>query len=80
MVKYLVLMEDKPIGDYSGVIQLLRYSKREEYLSMEYRDVPELENIDITQKPKTEVNEIAVNKKEIKALRNFLNKLDLEDN
>ena len=77
MVKYLVLMDDKPIGDFSGVLQLLRYSKREEYLTMEYREVDELGNIDISEKPKVEVNEIAVNNEEIIKLRDFLNGLDL---
>ena len=35
-MKYLLLMEDKPTESYSGLLQYLRYSKREEYLTMEY--------------------------------------------
>jgi len=79
MVKYLVLLDDKPVDDFSGVLQLLRYSRREEYLSMEYRDVPEKDNIDITEKPKTEVYELGVSHEEMRKVRDFLNSLDLED-
>jgi len=78
----MVMMEDKPDDNnqFSGMIQLLRYSKREAYLSMEYRDVPEKDNIDITEKPKLEVYELGVNNEEIIKLRDFLNSLNLEAN
>lgn len=78
-MKYLLLMEDKPTESYSGLLQYLRYSKREEYLTMEYWEVPSLEEIDITKKPKPEVYEVSVNKEELIKIRDFLNSLNLED-
>ncbi len=80
-MKYAILLDDKPddLNKFSGMLQLLRYSKREEHLSMEYRDVPEKDNIDITKKPKLEVYELAVSHKEMRNIRDFLNSLDLEE-
>ena len=77
-MKYLVLFKDMPTQEWDGTLQLIRYSKREEYLTMEYRDVPKLSELDIREKIKPQYEEIAVDNKSIKKLRDFLNSLDLE--
>lgn len=76
-MKYIVLLDDKPTESFEGVLQVIRYSKREEYLTMEYRDVPKLSGLDIHEKIKVHFEEIAVNNEEIRKLRDFLNSLDL---
>ena len=80
MVKYHVIMVDKPDSEnkFSGVLQAIRYCKREEYMTMEYREVPEKDNIDITKKPEVEIHEIAVSNEELIGIRDFLNSLELD--
>jgi len=76
-MKYMVLLDDKPTESFEGVLQLIRYSKREEYLTMEYREVPNLNDLNIHKKADFHFEEIAVNNEEMRRLRDFLNSLDL---
>lgn len=83
MSKYLVLLEDFPTEDYEGVLSSLRYSKREEYLTLEHRDINSLADKDITKKTAKKnfvFEEIAVSIEEIIRIRDWLNTLDLGDN
>ena len=75
------MMEDFPTESYDGFIQLIRYSKKEEYLTMEHRWVNRLtKKKDISKKgAKIEMEELAANNEDIKKLRDFLSSLDLGD-
>jgi len=83
MAKYLVMMEDFPTEKWDGCMQLIRYSGKEEYLTMEHRWINDLSNKDVSKKNSSdrfEFEEIAANNEDIKKLRDFLNSLDLDEN
>lgn len=82
MAKYLVMIEDFPTEKWDGCMQLIRYSGKEEYLTMEHRWVNDLSRKDVSKegaKDRFEYEEIAANKTDIKKLRDFLNSLDLDE-
>lgn len=82
-MKYLVLLEDFPTEEYEGSLHSFRYSKREEYLTKEYREVKALNEKDITlksAKKNTHFEELACSNEEVIKIRDWLNTLDLEDN
>lgn len=74
-------MEDFPNDKFSGVLELIRYSKKDQYLTIEHRYVNNLTEKNISREKAQKdfsYDEIAVNNKDIKKLRNFLNSLKLD--